>query len=75
MIEKGTRENSVSEDASVANAGEPQELSEAMASIIGASGPTPEELDAREDAMAGPRKPMGPTHEEGDVPPTEPERS
>jgi hypothetical protein len=36
------------------------------------AGPDPEDLDAREEQLTGPRKPMGPT-EEPDVPETVPD--
>ena len=48
------------EDAGLASAGEPERLPEgALAAEAGAEGPSPEELDAREERF-GPRKPMGP---------------
>jgi hypothetical protein len=55
----------ISENASVAQAGEPQGLDQQGApqaeSPQGEDGtPTPEELDARNEAFSGPRKPMGP---------------
>lgn len=49
-------------DASLAQAGEPQRLSEARDESEGAAQtPSHEELDARESNFTRPRKPMGPT--------------
>jgi len=55
----------MAENASVAQAGEPQGLNEQGApQAEGAQAedatPAPEELDARNEAFSGPRKPMGP---------------
>lgn len=55
----------MAENASVGQAGEPQGLSHPGApqaeSVQGEDAtPTPEELDARNEAFSGPRKPMGP---------------
>jgi hypothetical protein len=59
------------EDASVAFAGEAQHAVEGQGVMADRPGPTPEELDAREEQFNRPRKPMGPVDEE-DVPPTTP---
>ncbi len=59
--------------ASVASAGEPHGSSDTRDLAFEAGGPTPEELDAREEKLAGPRKPMGPTDGDDDVPETIPE--
>jgi hypothetical protein len=59
------------EDAALASAGEPERLPEGgLAAEAGAEGPSPEELDARDERF-GPRKPMGPGL--GAVPETVPE--
>ena len=55
----------MAENASVAQAGEPQGLDQQGAPQAesvhdGDATPTPEELDARDEAFSGPRKPMGP---------------
>jgi len=55
----------MAENASVGQAGEPQGLDQTGApqaeSAQAEDGtPTPEELDARNEAFSGPRKPMGP---------------
>jgi hypothetical protein len=55
----------MAENASVAQAGEPQGLDQqdapqAESPQDGDGTPTPEELDARNEAFSGPRKPMGP---------------
>ena len=55
----------MAENASVAQAGEPQGLDQqgapqAESPQDGDATPTPEELDARDEAFSGPRKPMGP---------------
>jgi hypothetical protein len=55
----------LAENASVAQAGEPQGLSEqgapqAESAEAGDRTPTSEELDARNEAFSRPRKPMGP---------------
>ena len=58
----------MAENASVAQAGEPQGLDQQgtpqAESPQGDDGtPTPEELDARNEAFSGPRKPMGPVED------------
>lgn len=55
----------MAESASVAEAGEPQRLDEhgrpqAESVQDEAGSPTPQELDARNEAFSGPRKAMGP---------------
>jgi hypothetical protein len=55
----------MAENASVGQAGEPQGLDEQGAPQAESPQaedvtPTPEELDARNEAFSGPRKPMGP---------------
>jgi len=55
----------MAENASVAQAGEPQGLDEQGApraenAEAEDATPTPDELDARNEAFSGPRKPMGP---------------
>jgi hypothetical protein len=54
----------MAENASIGQAGEPQRLDQAggpQAESAEAEGtPTPEELDERDEAFRGPRKPMGP---------------
>jgi hypothetical protein len=55
----------MAENASVGYAGEPQGLDEqgrprAQAAEADDATPTPQELDARNEAFSGPRKPMGP---------------
>ncbi len=65
-------------NASVASAGEPHGSSDTrdLAAPEG-GGPTPEELDSREEKLTGPRKPMGPPDRDDDdgVPETIPEES
>lgn len=58
------------QEAAVAYGGEPQEAAEGFISDVAT--PSAEELDTREEHFSGPRKPMGPTEEEG-VPPTTPD--
>jgi len=66
MTESGNgTQAEMAENASVAQAGEPQGLDEQGAPLAdipqdGDGTPTPEELDARDEAFSGPRKPMGP---------------
>jgi hypothetical protein len=66
MTQSGDRPSAeMTENASVGEAGEPQGLSRQGApqaeSAQGEEGtPTPEELDARDEAFSGARKPMGP---------------
>lgn len=62
------------EDALVASAGEPQDLSQMEGMLADLPGPSAADLDAREEHFSGPRKPMGPM-EDDDVPPTEPEEA
>jgi hypothetical protein len=55
----------MAENASVGQAGEPQGLNQQGAPQAESpqaedATPTPEELDARNEAFSGPRKPMGP---------------
>lgn len=55
----------MAENASVGQAGEPQGLDQqgapqAESAQAEDATPTPEELDARNEAFSGPRKPMGP---------------
>jgi len=55
----------MAENASVGEAGEPQGLNEqgapqAESAQAEEETPTPEELDSRNEAFSGPRKPMGP---------------
>lgn len=59
------------EDAALASAGEPhsEEAEEPREEI---RSPTPEELDAREENFARPRKPMGPTQDAAETIPEEP---
>jgi hypothetical protein len=62
-------------NVAVASAGEPSEAPDTR-DLSGAEeeeGPSPEELDAREEKFTGPRKAMGPTGREDDVPETIPE--
>jgi hypothetical protein len=61
-------------DASVGHAGEPHGKRDTrdLAREEGV-GPTPEDLDAREEAFTGPRKAMGPGEDQDEVPPTTPE--
>jgi hypothetical protein len=61
-----------SEDAALAQAGEPQEESEALEARPDEGAPSPEELDAREERFTRPRKPMGPTREVEETVPEEP---
>jgi len=57
------------QDAALAHAGEPQRSSEARADE---RAPSREELDAREERVTRPRKPMGPTNEVEQTLPEEP---
>jgi hypothetical protein len=55
----------MAESASIAEAGAPQGLNQrgapqAESAEAEEGTPTPEELDARDEAFSGPRKPMGP---------------
>lgn len=65
-------------NAAVGYAGEPSGSADTRdLAAAEQEGPSPEELDAKEEAFTGPRKPMGPA-EEDDVPettPQEPEES
>lgn len=57
-------------NASVGNVGEPSGSADTRdVSAAEQEGPSPEQLDAQEEAFTGPRKPMGPTGED-DVPET-----
>lgn len=61
-------------NANVGQAGEPHgRVDTRDASRDQGDGPSPEELDAREENFTGPRKPMGPADEGDDVPETTPE--
>ena len=67
----------MAENASVGQAGEPQGLNQQGAPQAESpqaedATPTPEELDARNEAFSGPRKPMGPV-ESGNPQQTVPE--
>jgi len=50
----------MAETASVADGGEPQRLNGPDGPQAAQAPPTAQELDARDEAFAGPRKPMGP---------------
>ena len=65
-----------SAEASVGYAGEPSGSLDARdlpAAVT--EGPSPEDLDAREERFTGPRKPMGPPGGDNDSPETTPEDS
>ena len=66
----GPSEN-FAESASVGSAGEPRRAGDAGGALAGVAPPTPEELDARDEDMRGPRKPMGP--EQTGIPETIPD--
>jgi hypothetical protein len=60
-------------DASVSHAGEPHGSTDTRdVTREEGVGPAPEDLDAREEAFTRPRKPMGPTERQDDVPETIP---
>jgi len=61
-------------NAAVDSAGEPSGSQDTRDLAVAADevGVSPEELDAREENMAGPRKPQGPTEQADDVPETTP---
>jgi hypothetical protein len=60
-------------DASVGYGGEPHGSADTRdVTPEEGAGPTPEELDAREERFTGPRKPMGP-EKEAEVPETIPD--
>ncbi len=62
-------------NASVGSAGEPSGSHDTRdVSAAAEEGPSPEELDAREEEFTGPRKPMGPEGGD-DVPETTPEEA
>lgn len=60
-------------NVSVGFAGEPSGSLDTRDLSAEEEGPSPEDLDAREESFTGPRKEMGPT--EDDVPETTPEES
>ncbi|MBA2308087.1 MAG: hypothetical protein H0W01_02020 [Pseudonocardiales bacterium] len=60
------------QDAALAHAGEPQRSSEAREARADEQAPSREELDAREERVTRPRKPMGPTNEVEQTLPEEP---
>jgi len=67
----------MAETASVGQAGEPQGLNQQGAPQEESLGeeeqaPTPQDLDERNEAFSGPRKPMGPV-DSSNPPPTEPD--
>ena len=62
-------------NASVASAGEPSGSQDTRDLSAEEEGPSPEELDSREENFTGPRKPMGPSDGDDDVPETTPEES
>jgi len=68
-VDRSSQDNPGAEDAALASAGEPHTEEEAKEEI---RPPTPEELDAREENFAGPRKPMGPTQDAAETIPEEP---
>jgi hypothetical protein len=62
-------------DAAVADAGEPDGSTDTRDVTREAGvGPSPQELDEREERLTGPRKPMGPEEPE-DAPETTPDES
>ncbi len=71
----------MAENASVGQAGEPQGLNQHPAPQAESpqaedATPTPEELDARNEAFSGPRKPMGPVESANpEAVPEEPEEA
>jgi hypothetical protein len=61
-------------EASVGSAGEPSGTQDTRDLAAQENdGPSPADLDAREEKLTGPRKPMGPTGGEDDPPETTPE--
>ena len=74
--ERGRNEEPGSQgaNAAVESAGEPSGSQDTrdLAMAAEEEGVSPEELDAREERFAGPRKPMGPTERADDVPETTP---
>ncbi len=62
-------------NANVNSAGEPSGSQDTRDLSAEEEGVSHEELDAREEEFTGPRKPMGPTEREDDVPQTTPEGS
>jgi hypothetical protein len=67
--DRSSQDSSGAEDAALASAGAPSEEAEEAREEV--SSPTPEELDAREENFARPRKPMGPTQEVAETIPDE----
>lgn len=61
------------EDAAVAQAGEPHGAAETRELTKDDGAPSPADLDAREENFTGPRKPMGPPPEGDPVPETTPQ--
>ena len=61
-------------NASVGDAGEPHGSTDTRDKPREEGiGPAPEDLDAREERFTGPRKPMGPSDVEDDIPETSPD--
>ena len=71
MVNGSSSSEEFAGSASVGQAGEPQRADEAGEARADVAPPTPEELDAREEEMKGPRKPMGP--ERSGIPETIPD--